>query len=311
MDYTTTNNMNFNGGYAGNYYAPTQPFPGQPMVYNPVPAPQNINALSEEEIKLISQAKPSKLDINISQEDNLRAMCNHKHNGRDMVQMVNDGSNDVFCPICQERWNPAKLTKEEITEVVNTLIAQMQNSKWAGDLNVALIRDYYPMIPLLKKFPDIYDYAMASFNKYYAQNGYNASNEAAVYAQYNNLMGYAPQSYGNYYTQQPTYQQAPVGNYYEQQPSYAQPAQMNGYYAQATPVNPMQAPYGVAQNPMNPQFVDQANAMMGGSVYTQPGAPVGYTPNYAPAQPGVNQQATSTATADDGTAKTETTVNLG
>ena len=79
----------------------TNLYPGAPVMFNPaVPQPTNISSLSEKEIKLISQKKPSKIDINIFQEDHLRSMCNHNHNGHSVVQQLNDGSGKVYCPIC-------------------------------------------------------------------------------------------------------------------------------------------------------------------------------------------------------------------
>ena len=248
-------------------------FAGQPYVQQPMLQPQNVNAITEEEIKLIAASKPNKLDINISQEDNIRAMCTHKHNGQDVVQLINDESGDVWCPICQERWSPSRMTKEDITNAVNVIISQMQNAKWAGDLNVALVRDYFPMIPLLKKFPEIYEYSMQTFNKYASQNGYNFANEAAIYSQYNQLMNYAPMTYSNGYTQQQPMSYVPQNG----MPVYGQPQQpyMNqpmGYGQAATAVNPMQAPYGVAPQAPNQQFVNQADMMMNGTVYGQPQA---------------------------------------
>ena len=91
------------------------------------------------------------------------------------------------------------------------------------------------------------------------------------------------------------YMGAPMQGYYGQQQNapqgyYGQPAQT---YApagmQASPMmNPMQAPaYGVNPAAPNQQFVQQANTMMGGTVYGQAptyGAPVMNQPVYAAPQ---------------------------
>ena len=88
---------------------------GNPMMYDPARlTPQNTNALSEEEIKHIAQKPVNKLDINISQDDNLRSMCTHKHNGQDMVRRIEDGSGDVYCPLCGARWSPNPVSEEEL-----------------------------------------------------------------------------------------------------------------------------------------------------------------------------------------------------
>ena len=314
MDNMYYNNFNYGNGMMGMGY------PGQSYQYAaPMAVPQNSNALTEEEMAIIAKSAPQKLDININEVDNFRAMCTHKRNGRDMVVRCNDDSGDVFCPICGARWHPEQLTKEQVTEIVNQLISQMQNSKWVGDLNTALVRDYYPMIPLLEKFPEIYDYAMKTFNRYLNQNGYTDANDTSVYAQYNSLMGYgntnpymtpqygmptmnAPQGYYGQTTNQygvGANTQAPQG-YYGQAPQYGMPA-MNapqGYYGQTqvTPsnVNPMQIQYGA---PMNPQMMAAPTA-----------APQQAT--YAPAN-AVNQNTPAEdASATTPTATSDNVVNL-
>lgn len=249
-----------------NYYDPAY-FGYQPSVYQNVPAPQQVNALTDEEIKTLRSARPaSKIDLNIERNDVLRAMCTHKDHGKDMVVPVNDGSGDVWCPICGARWNPDPMTKEEITELVENLIGHMENAKWVGDLPVELTRELFTLIPLLRKFPDVYEYAINTFNKYYNQTGLVNAQDTSVYAQYNALLspGYGYQQNGYYGQSQ--YQQQPQGGYY-----YGQMPQQPVVQAQqANPAyNPMQAPYGVNPQAQNPQFVAQANTMMGGSVYGQ------------------------------------------
>lgn len=306
------------------YYDPNQPYFGyQASVYQNVQVPQNVNALSDEEIKILKTARPtSKLELNIEHNDVLRAICGHKENHHDVVQIVNDGTGDVYCPICQARWNPDAMTKEEVTNLVETLIGQMQNAKWVGDLPIELSRELFTLIPLLRKYPEIHEYAMNTFNKYYSQRGMYNAQEANVYAQYNGLFaptgyGYAPQAPQGYYGQQAM----PQSTYY-----YGQQPQMNqGQPMQANPnYNPMQAPYGVMPGATNQQFVQQADMMMGGSVYGQPqqtayygqqpqmmNAPQapGYNPTFAAPQAQQPQQAAPTAEADK-TVKSETKIDL-
>ena len=322
MNYATMNQQN-------NVYpmwGGVNPYPGAPVTYNPaVPQPTNISSLSEEEIKLISQKKPSKIDINISQEDHLRSMCNHNHNGHSVVQPLNDGSGKVYCPSCGAVWNSDIADKEQVQGAVDLIYDQMQNAKWAGDYNVELVRDYFPIIELLKKFPDLHEYAMQTHTKYVNAGQYQNANEAAVFSQFNNLMYGTPtpmMGYGQYFgqPQQPVYgQQAPMG----QQPVY-NPAQGYQQGVPASPMtNPMQAPMG--QIPVNPQFTNQADMMMQGGYYAQPQQPAygqqaPYAPQYAPvgqapmAQP--QQQSAPVATTqpattnEQGEAQTSSTVTL-
>ena len=247
---------------------------GQPMYYNTATiTPQNNPSLTAEELKMIATQNPSKIDITITEVDKLRAICNHKDQNRiDRVVQINDGSGDVFCPLCNYRWSPENLSKEEVKELCDKLIAAMQNAKWVGDYGVQLTRDYFAMIPLLEKFPDLYEYAMKQFNKYCNTNGYNNANDAAIYNQYNSLMGYSTPGYNYGYAPQP-----------QMQPQYGQP--------------PVGNPY------MNvPQY---------GAINPTPGVPNAMQPNYSPVQQQAQPTQGTTVTENaNGTATSETTVKI-
>jgi hypothetical protein len=283
------------GGYDPNMYS----YPA--MGFNNIPTPANQNALTAEEIQILKNARPaSKIDLSIDRNDVLRSMCCHKENGRDVVLQVNDGSGDVYCPICQRRWKPDMKTKEEVQELVSELIDQMENAKWTGDLPTDLTRELFTLIPLLNKYPDIHEYAMNTFNKYYSARGMYNAQDTNIYGMYNSLFGagtpatgYMGASMQGYYGQP----QQPVNGYYGQTPNYGQ---QQGYVPTNVQtnamVNPMQAPtYGV--NPMAPnqQFVSQANMMMGGSVIPQQpmmNAPVYGTPQQPVVTPAATQEPT-------------------
>ena len=263
-------------GYNPGFYYQPQAYPQNMRV------PQNQNALTPEEIQRLRNSNPNNnaLNLSIEQDEMLRAICTHKDNGRDMVQLVQDGSGDVYCPICGERWNPATMSKDEVKAAIDTIIAQMQNAKWTGEYPQNVAREYFAMIPLLKKFPDLFEYGAKNFEKYLNQRGFYNAADANIYAQYNSMFG-PGMGYG-----QPMYQgmgmygQQPMGQpqgYYQQQPTPAAPAMP------ADPnTNPMQAPYGAPY--YNPQFGNQANIMMQGTYYQQP-----YQPPMAP-QPAMPQQ---------------------
>lgn len=307
--------------YYGGYDPSMNAYPA--MGYNAIPAPSNQNALSAEEIQTLKNTRPSnKIDINVSREDVLGAMCTHKENGRDVVMEVNDGTGDVFCPICGHRWKPIQKSKEEVQELIDQILDQMEISKWLGDLPIDMTRDLYPMIPLLKKYPEIHEFAMNNFNKYFNnRNTYNAQ-DTNVYSMYNSMFtgagmpatGYNAAPAMGYYGQ---YQQPVNAGYYQQAPQGYTP---NGVQANAM-VNPMQAPtYGV--NPMAPnqQFVSQANTMMNGTVAQQPypnqmmNAPIYGAPQQAPVQqpvqPQQNAAAPVTTPQADGTVTSEKKIDL-
>lgn len=326
------NMMNNNNYYYGQQQAMGQPYYGAydpnmyaypAMGYNNIPTPANQNALTAEEIQMLKNARPSnKIELSIDRMDVLRSMCCHKENGKDMVMQVNDGSGDVWCPICNRRWKPDMKTKEEVQELVTELIDQMENAKWTGDLPTDLTRELFTLIPLLNKYPDIHEYAMNTFNKYYSARGMYSAADTNIYGMYNSLFGagipstgYAGAPQGYYGQQQPAqqgyYNQAPQG-YYGQQQGYVP----NGVQANAM-VNPMQAPtYGVNPAAPNQQFVSQANMMMNGTVQQPYGNPMMNAPVYgAPQQTPVQQPAQQSAgpvitPQADGTVKSEKKIDL-
>lgn len=333
-----------NGGYSP--YMAAQFYGANPMVYNTVPMPQNQNALTEDEIKRITTTKPSKLDITVPEDEIIRSMCTHKHNGRDVVVLTNDANHTTcYCPICGKTWKDRTYTKEEVQELVYDLISAMQHAKWVADFPIQLVREYFAMIPILEKFPDLYEYAMKNFNRYMTQNGYTTASDASAYARYNAVWGGGNNFVANPYPTHPTYPiqpQQPAGYYGQQQqvPGYAPAAvqaQQPGYYTGA-PANPMTNPMQVQQpmdyynqqpqmipqgiNPAAPSpFVNQANMMMAGGVpypQAQPQQPQ-FAPatTYAPAAqqaqqpaPAVNQQVSTPPVNDGQTAKSETKVKL-
>ena len=91
--------MDMYNNYYGqpNYYGGPAMY-NQPMYYNTgMITPQNTPSLTAEEMKLIQQTNPSKIDITITEADKLRAICNHKDQNKvDRVAQVQDGSGDVF-----------------------------------------------------------------------------------------------------------------------------------------------------------------------------------------------------------------------
>jgi hypothetical protein len=270
---------------------------GQPMVMNQQPNYMAKPTLSKEEMDAMANKPGNGLDLmNIPVEESYAGICNHIGNdGREHVHRLPDGTCE--CDICRKRWDPSVVTKEEVQDTTEKMINYMQNVKFANVLPVQTVRDYFTLIPLLAKFPAVYEYTMKQVDR--QMNGsslYGAAPESSMYAQYRNVMYNAPYQqpmYGGY--QQPVYQQ-PMGYYNQPQQPYAQPAQPG--------VNPMDINAGQVQNPMNyaaapqpqapvyPQqpmngYYGQQQPMYAYQQPMQPAAPYApqpqMAPNYAPA----------------------------
>lgn len=309
MDATMMYNYNMGNMYGG--YQPQymqNPFGYSAYQMNQIKSPINANPLTPEEIAQLKNSRPSSaLSLNIDPLDALRSRCTHKENNVDQSQPVQDGSGDMWCPICNRRWHPVEVDSETVKEKTKQFIDLMETAKWLGDLPINVVNDYYQIEPLVEKFPDLYNHGMSNFEKYSNQNMYTNPQDASIYSQYNSLFGpnlmlqqQFAQAMMNQYPTNPM-QTAPQTGYYP-----------NGVTPQANPyANPMQAPMGVNPIAPNQQFVNQAAMTMPGygQMPTMPPQPQGFnfTPPQQPTayQPGVAtapQQAPAT-TPDTGAAK--------
>ena len=251
-----------NASYNPNPYAYQQPFAYQPLMQQPnMQTPLRSNALTNEEIQKLRNAAPGGyLNISVDSDDLLRAMCTHKDvNGVDVVQPLNDGSGNLYCPICGAVWDQEPVSTEEVKETINKLLSQCNKIKWLGDLPLNIVRDYFTMMPLIKKFSDLFEYGSKNFDRLLQQKGFLNAADANIYAQYNGLFGpqggynaaaYMPQGgYVPNYGGQPAYAPQPQGTVYNPQ---AQMVATAGY-------NPM-----AMQQPYNTQFQQQAQMVMPG-----------------------------------------------
>lgn len=239
------------------------PFVSQPMMFGGAPQVQVNNALTDEEINQIMNKPNTTIDINVSQDDYLRSMCTHKKHGVETVMQTLDDDNMVYCSICQETWDSTKATKEEVKAIVDKLISHIQNMKWVGSLPIELIREFCVIIPLLKKFPDLYEVAISNFNKFGSAKNYVDARDASVYSNLNNLMGSSMPGYYSNMIQTNPYQQ--TANPY-------MPQQQNPYMTTPTVaanpnINPMQAQVGQAVQ-INPYGQQAVNPYMPQQVYT-------------------------------------------
>ena len=297
---------NFGGFNNGGVNYPSYPMGVDPTMYNnyqlqygynPVvpqafPMPQNINAATDEEIMQMLNSRPKDvLNINIEPIQNLRAMCCHKHKHVDKVVPINDGSGDVYCPICQARWSPQNVTEEELEACISTIKNCMQNDKWVGDLPTEFVRQYYTILPFIEMYPKIHSYAMKNFDK--LDNARAFTNAANVQSNvlFNNMM---TPDYNMYYNQ-------PMNQFAGYQQNQYPQGQFNGYQQpmgqMANGVNPMQIPYGINTQAPNQQFANQANMMMGGQPQQgNPYANTGVNPQPTSSQPQEQQQAQQTKT---------------
>ena len=224
------------------------------------PQAKNTQPLTPDQIAALRR-NGNAFDMKVTQEDLWAAACTHKEkNGNSTLIQNADGT--WTCTICHETFKMCENSREEIEAAVNQLIDMLQTSKTIYlDAPEGLVSQYYQMIPLLRKFPDLWDRAMKNFAMYEGTaTGVNPM--AMGYSGFNALGALMANPYGGF---MPTMGQMPTV------PGYPQP--MPGYPQQ--PAAPA-APVGYPGYPTMPGYPTQVPDMTGNPMAY--GAPVGVNP---------------------------------
>ena len=264
------------------------------------PQARNTQPLSPEQINKLRQGS-SALDMKIEQEDIWRSMCTHKEKDGKST-LVSVGPDRYKCMICGAEFTMYDLDENAVTELVDKMIDMLQTAKTVYlDIPDDLARQYFQMIPLLKKFPYLWKRAISNFEQY-ENPGFGVNPMTPGYSGFAAIQNYLTNPYAGY--AQPGYVQP---GYQYQQPNYGYPA-APGY---VQPGYQYQQPnYGYPAAP-----VQQVPDMTGNPMaYGAPGVP---TPAAAPApgvMPGVAQPApapaAAPANAQQGEVKQQQTFNV-
>ena len=241
------------------------------------PQAANSQPLSVDIVNTLRQ-EGSEFNMKIDQRDLWRAMCTHKDPTTGQNTLAQNENGSYTCSICGKTFDFFEGATDEIKAAVKTLIDMLQSCKTIYlDAPVEMTKQYYQIIPLLEKFPGLWDMAIRNFAKY--ENVSNPLNPiSSGYAGFNamhNLLA------NPWYAQQQMYQQ-PMG--YPQQPMMPQTPM--GFQTMGYPQQPMmpQAPMGYPQ-----QNVDMTGNPMAYGVPAQPVAPpagvMPQAPTAAPAAP--------------------------
>ena len=178
-----------------------------PILYNNSgPRINSSNVLSNEEIDSLQQNGNVNFTISVPPAEHKAALCTHiDKNGLDVVQQI-VGTDEVFCPICHQHWHTTPYTKQAVTELIEKLINVLQNIKWLAGVRLPrqFQREFWVMIALLRKVPELYEYALNFINNLYNQQFYNGAMDANSNANYNLLYnGVAAYGMPQYYNGMP------------------------------------------------------------------------------------------------------------
>lgn len=257
-----------------------QPYGMNPMM-GAMPQPTNTyrvnNILSADEIDLL-QNQGSKFSLGLTNEEMLRAVCNHRSkDGLSDALVYDDVTGVAQCTICGYKFRPieADIDYDRIKDDINRVEDILQTTKLMYlDLPAEAAKDYYPIIGLLEKLPQLVEFASKNLAKHdnyrYMYDNRNMGT-VAMFQNLANMFSATSPVYGAPY-QQP------------QQPNYGFYNQPAGFPQAAFPQQPQMNPFGYAGTPQ-PQYA--------------PGTPTNFvynpqqvTPAPAPAAPAAAPEAT-------------------
>lgn len=291
-----------NAMYNNNFYGGAYGVPGGMMYAPNYQRPQMTQPLTPEEMNILAD-KGGAFSTKVTQEDMLKAYCTHKKNGAIVVVQNPDGS--LTCPICGETFDNSSLEKMDIEADVKKVIDDIQSIKLAYlDIGTEVARQYFPIIPLLRKLPQLAVMAANNFAKYEAGTAMmNAGNSPYGFAAFNNMMNggmyYGQPMYGQPMYQAPVYGQQPVqqpvmgaqmpvaGGYAPMNNVYDPNAMVNPMNTGAYPVMPQQMPTqaGMMMAPQQGMVAGNEFGTFGTPAYAAQPQPVVQTPQAAPANP--------------------------
>lgn len=190
-------------------------FAGGYQYYNGMPVQQAQkfnNVLTSDEIKSLQQ-KDAQFSLGLTQEEVLRGVCNHRNPEGDGDALVYDPvTGEARCTICGYTFRPvdASLKPEDIKESVANVIDVLQTIKLMYiDLPAQAAKDYFPIIPLLEKIPQLFEYAAKNMTKHDAYNWQYSNRNMGTMAMFQNLNAMFGAMNGMQY-QQPQFQQQPM-----------------------------------------------------------------------------------------------------
>lgn len=196
-------------------------FPQQPqMVFNgvqPQQMPKRNNTLTDEEIKKI-QANRTQFTLAISEDEHLRAICNHRTADglNDALETDPEDPNVVVCKVCGQKFTPIMTDSpaDYVQNITDEFINLLQTIKiMFVDLPNDAARQFFDIIPMAKKTPELFSMAAKNLAKYenYGMYGYQNQSQSAMGLLNNfmNMMG-SGNAFG-YQQAQPVYQQNMMG----------------------------------------------------------------------------------------------------
>lgn len=153
------------------------------------------NVLSEAEIKEL-QSTASQFSLGLTDREMLQAACNHRSaDGTTDTLVIDPKTGLCRCTICGYEFKPvdSDTSYEVIKDACDRIVDLLQTIKiMYTDLPAQAAREYFPIIPLINKIPQLFQFAAKSFAKH-EYTGWTWNNQsmagAAMFQNLNNIFG--------------------------------------------------------------------------------------------------------------------------
>lgn len=225
--------------------------------------PKIPNVLNAEEIKELQQQR-SQFSLGLTKKESLQAACNHRTaDGMQDTLVYDNVTGLATCTICGYQFRPveADASYDTIKESADRIVDILQTIKiMYTDLPAEAAKEYFQIIPLIGKIPQLFEFAAKNFAKH-EFNGWSYNNHnmggIAMLQNLSSMFGGGMQ-----------------------QPNFVQQPQFNGYAM--NPQQPVGYPNGMApqmpnQNPFGYPGASAPMAGMGVAPMAAP-QPAGYAP---------------------------------
>lgn len=246
-----------NGNFYNNGFAPMG---GTGMQFNgyPTPRTKQMNVLTAEEIAQLTK-NTNTFSLALTETDKLQAACTHQKTDGTGDSLIEGEDGTVQCAICGYKFKPLyapATTREVIQEAVDNICDVIQTTKLLYiDIDPAVAREFYQIIPLICKVPDLFEVAVKNYSKHENMAPWSNSNKNMNTMQMFQMLNSMISGGGQMYQQAP--QQQPMGNMYYGQPNMMgapmmQPGGMpsNGFGSYAPQTSGFSTAYGAEPQPV-------------------------------------------------------------
>lgn len=174
-------------------------FNQQPMysnMYNQPKQAQKTQPLNQEQINFLRSKGGSEFSMQLSEREQLEAICSHKDpaNNGDFTLNIDRNTGEATCTICGANFPLLDIQNEnEIKNSCDNVAYILENIKtFYLDMPYNVATDLMVIIPILKRIPELFKVALKNFKSHeVAQYGTNryGTNAMAIYSNLSNPIG--------------------------------------------------------------------------------------------------------------------------